>query len=63
VVDLAATRTIEGGKMASKSGWTPFDGRVVKGWPVGTIIRGRRVMWEGEVIGPGGGEAVSFLAG
>ena len=63
VVDLATVRTIEGAKMASKSGWTPFDGRVVRGWPVGTIIRGRRVMWEGEVVGPGDGEAVGFLAG
>ena len=63
VVDLAATRKIEGAKMASRSGWTPFDGRVVKGWPVGTIIRGRRVMWESEVVGPSGGEAVWFHGG
>ena len=32
----------------------------VTGWPVGTIIRGRRVMWEGELVGPSGGEAVRF---
>ena len=63
VVDLRAERTIEGAKMASRSGWTPFDGRKVRGWPVGTIIRGRRVMWDGDVVGPSGGEAVDFLGG
>ena len=61
VVDLAATRSIEGARMASKSGWTPFDGRVVKGWPIGTIVRGRKVMWNGEVLGAAKGEPVRFL--
>ena len=63
VVDLAARRTIEAALMASRSGWTPFDGLTVRGWPVGTIIRGRQVMWDGEVVGPGSGEAVAFLGG
>ncbi len=61
VVDLAATRTIEGARMASKSGWTPFDGRVVKGFPIGTIVRGHKVMWDGEVIGAAMGEPVRFV--
>ena len=61
IVDLAATHKISSAEMASKSGWTPFDGRTVRGWAAGTIIRGRRVMWEGEVVGPGGGEAVEFI--
>ena len=26
-------------------GWTPYDGVRVTGWPVGTFVRGRRVMW------------------
>ena len=32
----------------------------VQGWPVGTIIRGNRVMWEGEIVKPSMGEAVEF---
>ena len=32
----------------SRCGWTPYDGVSVQGWPVGTIVRGRRVMWDGE---------------
>ena len=61
IVDLAAQRTIENGKMASRSGWTPFDGRRVTGWPIGTVIRGRKVMWDGELTGPSSGEPVNFL--
>jgi dihydroorotase len=33
----------------------------VTGWPVGTFVRGARVMWEGEVLAPARGEAVRFL--
>ena len=30
------------------------------GWPVGTFVRGRRVMWQGEVTTPSLGEPVRF---
>jgi len=33
----------------------------VKGWPVGTFVRGRKVMWEGALTGPAQGERVRFL--
>jgi dihydroorotase len=32
----------------------------VTGWPVGTIIRGNRVMWEGELVANSQGEVVRF---
>ena len=60
VVDLKREQVIDDGMMESRSDWTPYHGRKVRGWPVGTIIRGRRVMWEGEILGPAHGEAVKF---
>ncbi len=48
IVDLKAERVIEDQWIGSKCGWTPFAGRRVKGWPVGTLVRGRLAMWEGE---------------
>lgn len=60
IVDLKRTQTIEDSWIASRCAWTPYDGKQVTGWPVGTIIRGRRVMWEGELTGPSGGAAVRF---
>jgi len=60
IVDLGRQVTITDAMMGSRAGWTPYDGYEVAGWPVGTIIRGRRVMWEGEVLAPGLGEPVRF---
>jgi dihydroorotase len=31
-----------------------------QGWPVGTFVRGVRVMWEGEILGSASGEPVRF---
>jgi len=33
----------------------------VIGWPVDTSVRGRRAMWEGEIVARGEGAAVRFL--
>ena len=60
VVDLGARREIRDEWVASRCGWTPFAGRVVTGWPVGTVIRGRRVMWEDELLGAPDGRPVRF---
>ena len=60
IVDLKARREITDAWSASKSGWTPFDGMAVTGWPIGTIIRGRRVMWGDEIIGEAAGAPVRF---
>ena len=54
IVDLKAKRVIDNAWIGSKCGWTPFAGRKVKGFPVGTVVRGRRAMWEGELGEPGG---------
>ena len=60
IVDLKRRETIRNSWIASRSRWTPYDGRTVTGWPVGTFVRGRRVMWEGELTAPSSGEAVRF---
>jgi dihydroorotase len=60
LVDLKRRETITHGWMAAKSGWTPYDGVTVTGWPVGTVVRGGVVMWEGELTAPSRGEAVRF---
>ncbi len=61
IVDLKRRETITNAQSQSRSGWTPFDGMEVTGWPVGTMIRGRRVMWDGEILGAAAGEAVRFM--
>jgi dihydroorotase len=61
VVDLKRRETITNGWIASRCGWTPYDGVSVQGWPVGTLVRGRRAMWEGEIAGSAHGEPVPFF--
>lgn len=63
IVDLKKERVIQNDWIASKCGWTPYDGKTVTGWPVGTVIRGQRVMWEDELATPARGEAVLFQDG
>lgn len=60
IVDMKAERTITDKWIASRSGWTPYDGKKVTGWPMMTIIRGNVVMHDGELIGDPIGEAVKF---
>ncbi len=63
IVDMKRTETITNAWIGSRCGWTPHDGRRVTGWPIGTIVRGQRVMWDAEVVSPALGEAVQFLDG
>ncbi len=61
VVDLKKKKTITNQWIASRSQWTPYDGVPVEGWAVGTVIRGQRVMWDGELVTPGAGAPFRFL--
>ncbi len=60
LVDLAREVTIGNDWIASRCGWTPYDGKRVRGWPQLTIIRGQVVMRDGEVAGPPRGRPVRF---
>lgn len=60
LVDMKRRETIRNAWIGSRAQWTPYDGRQVQGWPVGTVIRGKRVMWEGEIVTPSQGEPVLF---
>jgi dihydroorotase-like cyclic amidohydrolase len=59
LVDMVAEKTLRNEDVVSKVGWTPFEGRVVKGVPVMTFVRGRLVAKDGKpVINAGWGEYV-----
>jgi dihydroorotase len=60
LVDLARSETITNARIASRCGWTPFHGQTVTGWPVATVLRGRVVVRDGEVIGEPGGQPLRF---
>jgi len=60
LVDLKARREITADWLASKCGWSPFEGMTVTGWPVATIIRGNVVMRDGELANQAIGAPVRF---
>ena len=60
IVDLKRRETITNAQAGSKAGWTPYHGKEVIGWPVGTVVRGNRIMWDGEIVTPGQGQPVLF---
>ncbi len=60
LVDLKARREITADWLASKCGWSPFEGTMVTGWPVATVVRGRIVAREGGLIGEPAGAPVRF---
>ncbi|MBI3678630.1 MAG: dihydroorotase [Proteobacteria bacterium] len=60
IVDLKKKRKIENSWIASKCGWTPFDGLTTTGWPVATILRGKAVMRDHALTQSGQGEAIRF---
>ena len=61
IVDLRKKRTITNDWIESKCGWTPYDGFSVTGWVQGTLVRGRKVMWNDEILGQANGQPVSFI--
>src|SRR5215813_6943187 len=61
LVDLKARRTIRQSWIASRCGWTPFDGMAVTGWLIATIVRGRVVMRDDQLLGAPSGGFVRFL--
>lgn len=60
IVDMKRQCTIEDSWIASPCGWTPFAGKTVTGWPIATIVRGKVVMRENEVLGSPQGRTARF---
>jgi dihydroorotase len=59
VVDMARTAMVSPTRMQSRAKVTPFADRAVQGMPVMTLVRGRVVMNEGQIVAePGWGRQV-----
>lgn len=59
-VDLKRRQRLTYAMMRSACGWTPLEGMEVVGFPVATLLRGRLVMRDGELLGPPTGRLVTF---
>ena len=61
IVDLQARKKIENRWIASRCGWTPFDGMETTGWALATIIRGQVVMRDRALTQGGKGAPLRFF--
>jgi dihydroorotase len=62
LIDLGADRRVGDRPYQTRCGWSPFEGRRLRGWPVGTIVAGRFACREGELIESTRGRPLSFGA-
>jgi dihydroorotase len=61
IVDMERKGALSSEKLHSKTKVTPFDGWKVKGVPIYTIVRGKVVMKEGEIVGKPQGEHIKAV--
>ncbi|CAI3932115.1 Dihydroorotase or related cyclic amidohydrolase (AllB) (PDB:1J79) [Commensalibacter communis] len=61
LVDMGKKNRITNDWIASPAGWTPYDQVEVKGWPMVTIVKGRVVMQNDEMLETPKGQLVNFL--
>lgn len=54
VIDLEREREVKAADLLSVSDFSIYDGWTIRGWPVLTMVRGRVVMRDGELIAPRG---------
>lgn len=60
LIDLNKTVTIDNSWIASKSGWSPFHGMQLKGWPKSVILNGQICMQDDKILLESQGQGVEF---
>lgn len=60
LVDLAKEATFERSMVASRCGWSPYEGETFVGWSVHVLSRGKVVVRDGELLGGPMGKPVEF---
>jgi dihydroorotase len=50
VVDMDLKQKVRNDELFTKCGWSPFNGKILKGWPVMTIVNGNIVYESGHVV-------------
>ncbi|MDQ3872461.1 MAG: amidohydrolase family protein, partial [Thermoproteota archaeon] len=50
IVDLDLERTVTAELLQSSSDYTIYEGWKLKGWPVMTIVRGKIIMEDGQIV-------------
>ena len=60
IIDLHKKQTLDHQQIVSRSGWTPYHGVEVTGWPTATIIRGEIIMKNAKILQENKGKPIEF---
>jgi dihydroorotase len=60
VIDMNLNYKITNDWIASRCGWTPFNNKTVKGFPVGTIVNGKVASWDQKIVDTKFGKPLEF---
>lgn len=60
IVDRTKAWTVARGDLATKCGWSPFEGRTLRGRAVMTVLRGTIVMRDGATVGSPSGRPAAY---
>ena len=60
IVDMKLRKKIRNDKLFTKCGWSPFEGRELRGFPTHTIVNGNVVFQNGEIYDKVKGKEVEY---
>jgi dihydroorotase len=60
IIDMNLEKKVENKKLFTKCSWSPFNGKILKGWPVTTIVNGNVVFEKGGINTKYKGKEVEF---
>lgn len=63
IIDMELKKKVENKKLFTKCKWSPFNEKILKGWPIITIVNGRVVFDKGMIYTNAGGRGVEFFNG
>ena len=49
IIDMELEKKVNNNNLRTKCGWSPFHGKILKGWPIMTIVGGN-VVFDGNNI-------------
>lgn len=61
LVDMELEKEVSAAALQTKCGWSPFEGRKLRGWPVMTIVNGTIVWENGKFVSGKRGREVTYL--
>jgi dihydroorotase len=60
LVDPQKSAMFERHMVASKCGWSPYEGETFVGWPIHTFLRGNQIVADQALVGQPSGRVVEF---